>query len=56
MDHVLRIGSEQREGHVAEGLITPDQLRRITEEKEMEKARQALEKKTPGGQRARSAS
>jgi hypothetical protein len=30
---------------VAEGLITPDQLRRITEEKDMEKAREALEKK-----------
>jgi hypothetical protein len=30
---------------VAEGLITPDQLRRIADEKEMEKAREALEKK-----------
>jgi hypothetical protein len=30
---------------VAEGLITPDQLRRIAEEKDMEKAREALEKK-----------
>jgi hypothetical protein len=30
---------------VAEGLITPDQLRRITEEQEMAKAREALEKK-----------
>jgi hypothetical protein len=30
---------------VAEGLITPDQLKRITEEKDMEKAREALEKK-----------
>jgi hypothetical protein len=30
---------------VAEGLITPDQLRRVTEEKEMEKAREALEKR-----------
>ena len=30
---------------VAEGLITPDQLRRITEEKEMAYAREALEKK-----------
>jgi N-acetylglucosamine kinase-like BadF-type ATPase len=30
---------------VAEGLITPDQLRRIAEEKEMEKAREAFEKK-----------
>jgi hypothetical protein len=30
---------------VAEGLIRPDQLRRITEEKDMEKAREALEKK-----------
>ena len=29
---------------MAEGLITPDQLRRITEEKEMAKAREALEK------------
>jgi hypothetical protein len=29
---------------VAEGLITPEQLRRITEEKEMAKAREALEK------------
>jgi hypothetical protein len=30
---------------VAEGLIRPDQLRRITEEKDMERAREALEKK-----------
>jgi hypothetical protein len=30
---------------VAEGLITPDQLRRIAEEKEMTQAREALEKK-----------
>jgi hypothetical protein len=30
---------------VAEGLITPEQLRRIAEEKEMEKMREALEKK-----------
>jgi N-acetylglucosamine kinase-like BadF-type ATPase len=30
---------------VAEGLITPDELRRITDEKEMAKAREALEKK-----------
>lgn len=30
---------------MAEGLITPDQLKRITEEKEMEKAREAFEKK-----------
>jgi hypothetical protein len=30
---------------VAEGLITPDQLRRIAEDKEMAKAREALEKK-----------
>jgi hypothetical protein len=30
---------------MTEGLITPDQLRRITEETEMEKARAALEKK-----------
>ena len=30
---------------MAEGLITPDQLRRIAEEKDMEKAREALEKK-----------
>ena len=30
---------------MAEGLITPDQLRRIADEKEMEKAREALEKK-----------
>jgi hypothetical protein len=30
---------------VAEGLITPDQLRRIADEKEMERAREALEKK-----------
>jgi hypothetical protein len=30
---------------VAEGLITPDQLRSIAEEKDMEKAREALEKK-----------
>jgi hypothetical protein len=29
---------------MAEGLITPDELRRLTEEKEMEKAREALEK------------
>ena len=30
---------------MAEGLITPDELRRITDEKEMAKAREALEKK-----------
>ena len=30
---------------VAEGLITPDQLRRIADEQEMVKAREALEKK-----------
>jgi hypothetical protein len=30
---------------LAEGLITPDQLRRIAEEQEMAKAREALEKK-----------
>jgi hypothetical protein len=30
---------------VSEGLITPDQLKRIAEEKEMAKAREALEKK-----------
>jgi hypothetical protein len=30
---------------VAEGMITPDQLRRIADEKDMEKAREALEKK-----------
>jgi hypothetical protein len=30
---------------VAEGLITPDELRRITDDKEMEKARELLEKK-----------
>ena len=30
---------------MAEGMITPDQLRRIAEEKEMEKAHEALEKK-----------
>jgi hypothetical protein len=30
---------------VAEGLITPDQLRRIAEEKEMAQVREALEKK-----------
>jgi hypothetical protein len=30
---------------VAEGLITPDQLRKIAEENEMAKAREALEKK-----------
>jgi hypothetical protein len=30
---------------VAEGLITPDELRRFAEEKEMEKAKEALEKK-----------
>ena len=30
---------------MAEGLITPEQLRRITEEKEMEKMHEALEKK-----------
>jgi hypothetical protein len=29
---------------VAEGLVTPDQLRRITEEKEVEKARASFEK------------
>jgi hypothetical protein len=30
---------------VAEGLITPDELRRFAEEKDMEKAKEALEKK-----------
>ena len=30
---------------MAEGMITPDQLRRIADEKDMEKAREALEKK-----------
>jgi hypothetical protein len=30
---------------VAEGLITPDELRRITDDKEMENARELLEKK-----------
>ena len=30
---------------VVEGLITPDELRRIADEKEMERAREALEKK-----------
>jgi hypothetical protein len=30
---------------VAEGLITPEELRRIADEKEMEQAREALEKK-----------
>ena len=30
---------------MAEGLITPDELRRFAEEKEMEKAKEALEKK-----------
>ena len=30
---------------MAEGMITPDELRRITNEKEMAKAREALEKK-----------
>jgi hypothetical protein len=33
-------------------LITPDQLRRITEEKEMARAREALEKKRYGRHRA----
>ena len=33
---------------MAEGLITPDELRRIADEKEMEKAREALEKKRKG--------
>ena len=42
----LAVGSE-RQGvpAVAEGLITPDQLRRIAEEKEMAQVREALEKK-----------
>ena len=35
---------------MAEGLITPDQLRRITEEKEMAYAREALEKKRKADQ------
>jgi hypothetical protein len=30
---------------MAEGLVSPDQLRRITEQKELEKAKEALEKK-----------
>ena len=33
---------------MAEGLITPDELRRIADEKEMERAREALEKKRKG--------
>jgi hypothetical protein len=41
----LTAGQNHRSTVVAEGLITPDQLRRITEEKEMEAAREALEKK-----------
>ena len=42
----LAVGSE-RQGvpAVAEGLITPDQLRRIAEEKETAQVREALEKK-----------
>jgi hypothetical protein len=35
---------------VAEGLITPDQLRRITEQKETDLAREALEKKRKADQ------
>ena len=41
----LRSGQNSGSRAMAEGLITPDQLRRITEEKDMEKAREALEKK-----------
>lgn len=35
---------------MAEGLITPDELRRIADEKEMQKAREALEKKSRADQ------
>jgi hypothetical protein len=38
----------QNSGNIAVGLIAPDQLKRITEEKDMEKAREALEKKAQG--------
>jgi hypothetical protein len=40
-----RVREVRRRGIVAEGLITPDQLRRIGEEKEMAQVREALEKK-----------
>jgi hypothetical protein len=41
----LRSGQNEGSTAVAEGLITPDELRRITEDKEMELAREALEKR-----------
>jgi N-acetylglucosamine kinase-like BadF-type ATPase len=41
-----KAGAEQKSKAGAEGLITPEQLRRVTEEKEKEKARAALEKKS----------
>lgn len=41
----VRPGQNGREFAVAEGMITPDQLRKIAEEKDMEKARELLEKK-----------
>ena len=42
-----RLGGDQNSGSnpVAAGLITPDELRRIADENEMEKVREALEKK-----------
>jgi hypothetical protein len=41
----IRFGARERSIAVAGGLITPDELRRLADEKEMEKAREALEKK-----------
>ena len=37
-------GQNSGRNAVAEGLITPDELRRIADDKEMEKAKEALEK------------
>jgi hypothetical protein len=42
---VLRSGQNSGSIAVAEGMITPDELRRIAEEKEMAQLREALEKK-----------
>jgi hypothetical protein len=41
----LRLDQSERRIAVPEDLITPDQLRRITDEQEMARAREALEKK-----------
>ena len=46
----LRSAQNDRGTAVAEGIITPDELRRIAEEKEMAQLREALEKKRKADQ------